>query len=240
MIIGICEDNEVSRCELRQKIEHQNHFIQFQVYEFRSGEEMLSAKIDFDLVFLDIELESNLTGLEVAKQLQNQLPDIILVFVSSYTKYISSALHLRTFQFLLKPVDDSLFQEEFERCINQYRGEHNLFHIYQDGEVIDIEMRDIIYIGSNKRKLLVYDRRGKVYEMYGKISEQEERLAIHHFIRVHKSFIVNFRYIKKIKSEMVWLSGTGEGDPIILPVSRRCKEEAQKQYKAYCLGVNRT
>ena len=77
--------------------------------------------------------------------LQNQLPDIILIFISGYTKYITSALHLHTFQFLLKPLDAQLFQEEFRRCVAQYRSAHDIFQIPQNREIIEVEMKDIVY-----------------------------------------------------------------------------------------------
>lgn len=109
MLIGICEDNPVIREELIQEIQKQQTGVILQLHAFSSGEAMLQSKLAFDLVFLDIELEGELTGLEVAQILQNQLPDIILIFISGYTKYITSALHLHTFQFLLKPLDAQLF-----------------------------------------------------------------------------------------------------------------------------------
>lgn len=237
MLIGICEDNEAIRTELHREIENQKTGVVYQIYEFSSGEDMIGSQIQFDLVFLDIELEGALTGLEVAQQLQNQLPDVILVFISGYTKYISSALHLHTFQFLLKPLDPQLFQEEFNRCVIHYRAGHDVFHVLQNGEKIDIKMKDIVYIESDKRKLLIHDRRGKMYEMYGKISEQEKLLAVHHFVRIHKSYLVNCRYIKKMKDEILWLAGPSKDDLIELPISRRCKAKVQEQYHSYFLGV---
>lgn len=240
MLIGICEDNDVIRVELRQEIEKQKSSIEFQVYDFSSGEEMINSHLQFDLAFLDIELEGSLTGLEVAQQLQNQQPDIILVFISGYTKYISSALRLHTFQFLLKPLDVQLFQEEFNRCLSHYRTENDIFSILQNGETIEIKMKDIVYIESDKRKLRIHDRQGKIYEMYGKISEQEELLAVHYFVRSHKSYLVNCRYIKKLKDEILWLTGSSKEGLIELPVSRRCRGTVQKQYHAYFLGVNNT
>ena len=237
MVIGICEDNEAVRIELRQEIEKQKLGIKFQIHEYENGEDMLLSKQQFDLVFLDIELAGKLTGLEVAQQLQNSHPDLILVFVSGYTKYVSSAFHLHTFQFLLKPLDSNLFQEEFSRCIAHYRAGHDLFHITIDGEVIDVKMKDILYIESDKRKLRIYLRNGRVYEMYGKISEQEQRLAVHHFVRIHKSYLVNCRYIKKMGDEPVWLSKAKNDEPISLPLSRRCKEAAREKYHSYFFEV---
>jgi len=237
MIIGICEDHATIRAELRLEIEKQEMGIPFQIYDFASGEALLASQLQFDLVFLDIELNGGITGLEVAQQLQDQQPDMILVFISGYTKYISSALHLHTFQFLLKPLDRQLFQEEFHRCIAHYRASHDMFHVLQNGESIDIQMKDIVYIESDKRKLLIHDRWGKLYEMYGKISEQEQLLAVHHFVRVHKSFLVNCRYIKKMKDEALWLAGPSKNELIELPISRRCREHVREQYHAYFLGV---
>lgn len=236
MLIGICEDNDLIRAELCGEIKKQENGITFQIYEFATGEAMLSSQLQFDLVFLDIELEGTLTGLDVAQQLQNQQPDIILVFISGYTKYISSAFHLHTFQFLLKPLDSQLFQEEFDRCLTHYRMEHDIFHVLQNGESIDIKMKDIAYIESDKRKLLIHDHRGKVYEMYGKISEQEELLAVHYFARIHKSYLVNCRYIQKMKDDQLWLTGPNKGEAITLPVSRRCRAKAKEQYYSYFLG----
>ena len=237
MIIGICEDQEEIRRDLRRKIEMQESSLFFQIYEFSSGEEMLNSAIKFDLVFLDIELNSVLTGLQVAQNLQQKLPDLILVFVSGYTQYVSSAFHLNTFQFLLKPLDDKLFEEEFTRCINHYKAGHDMFQVFQNGEVIEIRMKEIIYIESDKRKIIIHLRNGKTYEMYGKISEQEEELSVHHFIRIHKSYLVNCRYIKKLTDETVWLIGISKEDSVVLPLSRRCKEKAKEQYHMYFFEV---
>lgn len=236
MIIGICEDNESIREELRQEIAKQRTGVKIQLYEFASGEEMLASGLAFDLVFLDIELEGNMTGLELAQQLQDNLPDLILVFVSGYTQYISSALRLHTFQFLLKPLDKQLFQEEFVRCVDQYRKAHTIFKILQNGEIIEVEIRDIVYLESNRRKLIVHLRSGKMYEMYGKISEQEELLSAYYFVRVHKSYLVNCRYIKKFVGEQVQIGYTPEETLNLLPVSRRCKDQAREQYHQYYLG----
>ena len=238
MIIGICEDDATFREELRKKIEQrQPPELTFEIYEFSSGEAMRKSMLKFDLVFLDVELGEGETGIVLAGYLQTTLPDVIVVFVSGYTKYVSSAFHLKAFQFLLKPLDETLFQEELERCIHQYRMSHDVFCIPQNGEIIEIEMKDIVYIQSEKRKLLIHDRQGRTYEMYGKIDEQETNLTAHYFIRVHKSYIVNSRYILSIKNDAVSLCGKKNGETIVAPISRRCKSQVKERYQRYRLGV---
>lgn len=238
MIIGICEDQEEVRMDIRRKIERNANSCVFEIYEFCSGEEMLSNAMHFDLVFLDIELAGALSGLEVAQQLQNKQPDTIVIFLSSYTKYVSSAFRLHTFQFLLKPLDENLFQEELRRCLEYYRLGHNSFRISIDGEVIDVAMKDVMYLESDKRKLRIHLRNGREYEMYGKISEQEKMLGVHHFVRIHKSYLINCRYVRKLEGEQVWLANSSKDELVSLPVSRRCKETVKKTYHLYLLGVN--
>lgn len=233
MIIGICEDQTELRVDLRKKIEKQNLSFPYQVFEYASGEEMLNSGIAFDLVFLDIELEEEINGLEIAQNLQQRFPDIMIVFVSGYTKYVPSAFHLKAFQFLLKPVDDALFAEEFLRCVKHYRMEHDLFRILTEGEVIEVPMKEILYIESDGRKILIHLRSGKCYEMYGKIGEQEEKLAVHHFIRVHKSYLVNCKYIKKLNDETVIVSKSRTGEELVLPVSRRCRANVRGKYHQF-------
>lgn len=237
MIIGICEDQNEVRADLKKKLEQNTNSSSFEIYEFCSGEEMLNSAVHFDLVFLDIELQGKVSGLEVAQELQRKLFDLIIVFVSGYTQYVSSAFRLNTFQFLVKPIDEKLFQEEFARCIKYYRASHDIFRVFQNGEVIELKMREIIYIESDKRKIIIHLRNGKKYEMYGKISEQEEKLSVHHFIRIHKSYLVNCRYIKKMSDEIVWLTSVGKDELTSLPLSRRCKVKAKEQYHAYFFEV---
>lgn len=69
--------------------------------------------------------------------------------------------------------------------------------------------------------------------MYGKISEQEAVLLVHHFVRIHKSYLVNCRYIKKMNDETVSLAYLPKDELIVLPISRRCKEKAKEQYHQY-------
>ena len=238
MLIGICEDDPFFRQELRCKIEAQpQDLVPVQIMEFDSGEAMQESGAPFDLVFLDIELQGQQSGLTLAHALLETRPEVILVFISSHTEYISTALHLPTFQFLLKPVSDALFAEEFARCIDRYRSDHAVMTIGQGAKQQDLAVKDILYITTNKRKMQIYDQYGHIYECYGKLSDWEDFLLMHHFVRVHKSYCVNCHYIKKLQGIAVLLYDPQKKELLSLPVSRRYKEHAQMVYQNYILGV---
>jgi len=66
-----------------------------------------SKKIDFDLAFIDVELKSAMDGIELAKLLRSQKPDLPIVIMSARFEYEEVAVQQK-FDFLLKGVDFDL------------------------------------------------------------------------------------------------------------------------------------
>ncbi len=68
-----------------------------------------------------------------------------------------------------------------------------------------------------------------VYQLYEKLDEVEKRLGSHHFLRIHKSYLVNMKHLCRISNYTAYLD-TGEE----LPVPRlrfRAAKEAFVTYK---------
>lgn len=61
MKIAICDDESKIRKETKDALN--NYFseklIEFEIYDFSNGEDLLNSKIDFDMAFLDIERRSS-------------------------------------------------------------------------------------------------------------------------------------------------------------------------------------
>lgn len=58
-------------------------------------------------------------------------------------------------------------------------------------------IRDILYFESSKRKVFIVTRE-ETFELYGKLNEIENSLRVCKlsFLRVHQSFLVNYKHIK--------------------------------------------
>lgn len=86
-----------------------------QIFSFRSPTSALEAvrdgRIRPEVAFLDIQMRG-WTGLQLAAQLREMLPDLEVVFVTAYPQYAldSYALHARGY--LLKPVTEQAVREE--------------------------------------------------------------------------------------------------------------------------------
>lgn len=62
------------------------------------------------------------------------------------------------------------------------------------------------------------------------LSVWEQELDKKYFVRIHKSYIVNLRYVVKVGSTVVLKDGTS------VPLARRRKKEFEIRYKEFLVG----
>ena len=77
---------------------------------------VLSSHEYYDIYLLDIEMKS-VNGLEVAKQINLFSPNSLIVFITSYEKYIYEAFDALAFNFIKKPIDNQRFQAIIEKAM---------------------------------------------------------------------------------------------------------------------------
>jgi len=89
-----------------------------------------------------------------------------------------------------------------------------------------VQMKDIVYLESYGRKMVLHLADGNKVEFYGTLKEiYQESLSKHGFIQVHKSYIVNFKYIAAFKYLELTLSDGGT-----IPVSKQRRRAIRETY----------
>ena len=68
----------------------------------------------------------------------------------------------------------------------------------------------------------------EIYQIYSKLDVLERQLEGHSFLRIHKSYLVNMRHIRKVSNYMVFLD-TGEE----LPVPRSRFQSVKESFVDY-------
>ena len=119
-----------------------------------------------------------------------------------------SALH-----YLIKPVDTEKLFPVLDRAVNnlQYR-QRAVLVTSPDGDV-KVSLADICYVESENVHVAVHTVSG-VYRSRIALAKFAEQLD-ETFIKVHRSYIVGLKYIKKIsRSDITMLNGD------VLPISR--------------------
>lgn len=236
--IACCDDEKqqlelyktmFTNIEMRQDIE-------LNVEYFLSGNFMLerfqSEKNPFDLVYLDMDMDEK-SGLDLAKEIrQNYHSDCLILFLTNYPKYMQSSFDVRTFQYMIKPVQF----EEFERKFNAARkylekDDKNRVVLKIDEDNVVFFTNEIYYIEKEKssKQFLVY-LEDKCVVAKGVLSAIENQLLEQHFMRTHRSYLVNMKHIRRIqKNDLVLSNGN------LVPISRRKEKELKQQFMRYAI-----
>lgn len=123
--------------------------------------------------------------------------------------------------FLTKPFDERIFFEELDRFYHKFHQQHVLYHIDSKGaEPAAFAVTEILYIEALLRHLRVVHSQAGEYEKTGQIGKEEAKLKSFGFIRCHHGYLVNARYIEKIKNQTVYLRSPQQESLIEIPVSK--------------------
>lgn len=234
-----CCDDEKQQLELYKtmftNIEMRQD-IKLNVEYFLSGNFMLerfqSEKNPFDLVYLDMDMDEK-SGLDLAKEIrQNYHSDCLILFLTNYPKYMQSSFDVRAFQYMIKPVQF----EEFERKFNAARkylekDDKNRVVLKIDEDNVVFCTNEIYYIEKEKssKQFLVY-LEDKCVVAKGVLSAIENQLLEQHFMRTHRSYLVNMKHIRRIqKNDLVLSNGN------LVPISRRKEKELKQQFMRYAI-----
>lgn len=225
--IAICDDDEqfANRLEdlLYDYLNNNNYKADIQA--FTNPDELIKYLNDesVDLLFLDIEFD-NVTGIDIGNSLRKNLHNdlIQIVFVSATESYAMQLFNIRPFDFLVKPVDYkkvNYLMEEYNRI---YRVQQNFFEYHMGKQVYKIDEQAVLYFQSEGRKIKMVTSIGDK-QFYGKLSEVAEKLKANSFFQVHKSYIINSRYVLEYGKEHVVMTNKE-----IIPVSRPMREKLNK------------
>lgn len=180
----------------------------------------------FDLAFIDIQLE-NESGIDIADYLVGKLPDIKTVFISGYPDMVSDVFFSVTpFGFIDKPIKKEKLFKYIDAAAGTGDNTEKSFACKIRGKDIRIPFNDILYMESKSKNLVIHKTDG-VLKAAGLLEEAESSLP-DSFVRCHKSYIVNLKYITDYSKMTLSLMG---GDKI--GVSRSRKEMFESKFFAY-------
>ena len=179
------------------------------------SEELMSGK-EYDIIFLDIEFEDMMNGIELGDFIRNKLlnAELTIIFISSIEGYAKQLFKIHPFDFLVKP----LTYEKVKTCIDSYYKTNYLkykyFHFTKNKGEHNISVLQIKYLQSKGKKVIVHTQNEDV-EFYGQLSNVITQKCFEKFIVIHQSYIVNPIYIERFGFDYVIIKNN-----ITLPVSR--------------------
>ena len=174
-------------------------------------------KYNFDLVFLDIDMPE-MNGFELAENLKLIKPSITIIFISSHENLVFKSFDYNPYRFVRKSQIENDISTAITSFHNNLKKNNNIYHIVTGNSALNVLITDIIYFESLKHEIYVNLTTGKFKLKRERDNEKcitsiANMLTSKGFIRVYKSFLVNYIHIHSINNDSITLKN---GDIIMV------------------------
>ncbi len=244
----VVDDEPLARRRLRRLLERHSEIDV--VAECRNGAEALAAveAEEPSLVFLDVQMPQ-MDGLAFLDALDpDRAPEV--VFVTAYDAYAVRAFDLHAVDYLLKPYDEERFDVAVARALdrlghgrdseigerlralvdelNTHRREPTARLVVRtDEKAVLLRVDEIDWIEAESKYVRIHVA-GQSYLYREGIGSLEQQLDSNHFMRIHRSTIVNLDRVKELHD---WFHGEYVvvlRDGTRLSMSRRYRAQAAR------------
>lgn len=186
---------------------------------------MNKEKVRYDAYILDIEM-SGMSGIELAKKIRELEQNSLIVFLTSYSKYVFEVFEVVTFDFLVKPIEFNKFENVINRIREYLHITKAMFVFSYRKNSFSIPCNEIIYIEKVGRKAFLYTC-DQTYSFNMTLENIWQQLDEKLFAAIHTSCIVNLSFVREIVRNELTLK-TGKK----LYVSKnRCQEAKNKHLR---------
>ncbi len=203
--IGIVEDDntcyeQVMECIRRFEMENK---VSFSTEWMKDGDELLRRqKQNFDILLLDIRMKF-VDGMEAAAEIRKTDENVIIIFITTMAQLAIKGYEVGALDYLLKPLDYFAFQRSMRLALNKIEKTKKKYVQFKIKSGIHrMAVDDIHYIESLKHVLCIHTSKGS-FEAYGTIKDYEETLEPFYFCRGNNGYLINLRYVKTIKGQVV-------------------------------------
>lgn len=221
MRIAVCDDNAVFLQFFKSMLanELESRSVKAEIETFTKAESFFycHGKKPFSAIFLDLDMPE-MTGFEVARQL-GQNGNCFVIFVTSHQELVYDSFNFRPLNFICKDPDADVMKDRLHMVAGQLtdalKQEKTVVLENREQGRISVKLRDVTYIESNSHSIIYH-----IEEAYRKFD----------FIRVHKKYIVNLKYVFNVSrsNETVIFKSGSE-----LPMSRGYKNAVDDALTEY-------
>jgi len=232
---AVCEDEpDISRYISKTlAVEFEKHNTQVSFETFDNGNKLLNMVNEhhhFDIVFMDIEMPE-IDGITVCRRLREITEDTLVIFISNKDELVFSTFEVQPFRFVRKSHYDSLLPSLVPAVVAelQRRNPVNIkITETSSGDIFSFDINQVTYIEANGKTCFIHMNNSSETEVKIKLMNLEEQLSAYEFIKPHRSYLVNYKFISVIKKSNIELM-----DGSLIPISRDKVESVKHEFIKY-------
>lgn len=167
-----------------------------------------------DIVLMDIQLKGNLDGIETVRLMQKEFNvPVIYLTANADEEHFKRAKSTNPYAFISKPFKKLDLQHAIELIPNKITDETSTpendglyvspfvqtdsIYVRRNERMIKIMIKDIYYFEADRNYCKIYAK-NKECLLVMTLKEIDEKLPAEHFLRIHRSFIINLSHVDEV------------------------------------------
>lgn len=200
-----------------------------EIVRFSSGKALLASmeKTRYQIILLDIEMP-DMDGISVGRVIRDRGDNTPIVFVSECESRVFESFLIQPLGFVRKSnfLNDIAAVAELyiKTCVQEQNSDYLEFNT-RNG-LLTLKSKQIRYIEGSRNYQMIYTTSSvEPIEVKMTMDKLETMTESQGFIRIHKGYLVNYRYIQRIQSSQLTLQDGAE-----LPIGRSKMAEVKSKY----------
>lgn len=210
MKAAVCDDEKIFHKEVSDLLRKYMNTRNIEIYTdfYENGEALLKSKWEYDIIFLDYQMVG-INGIETAEKLREANSDSVIIFISAYPAAALDAYEVKTFRFLVKPIDEEKLFKALDDYLKTIDYDNLLLLNTHEGNY-KIKMSEIIYLEGDGKYTTVRTKKQSL-RIHLNLKQLEIRLPQSKFIRCSKSFVVGFAHISNHNNSEIMFDNGEKG-----------------------------
>ncbi|MFA9186923.1 LytR/AlgR family response regulator transcription factor [Flavobacterium magnesitis] len=171
-----------------------------------------------DLIFLDIEMP-HFSGIDFLNAIDKKP---LIIFTTAYSDYAVEGFNLGAVDYLVKPIPFHRFLKSVMRAQQLFQSQNStstvtpkivapemepdFMFVRSEYENVKINFSDILFIEGLKDYVKIYTTDNKFTLTLISLIKLENTLSSKGFSRIHRSYIINIKYVKSIQKNKVLIA----------------------------------
>ena len=233
LAFAVCDDEQVAARSvaglLKRELARRSVEAELQIFtQSRELAALLEQGTHFDALFADIDMPE-LDGIRLGKLYRAELKGCLLVFISNREDLVFDAFQARPFRFIPKSQLKTMLPQVLRDILVELQGDRKLSFPTGGGGTVLLRPERIAFVEAVRKHQLIHDGQG-VHEVSSAFQAIADQLAPYDFVRCHKSYLVNCRFIRAIaKTELTLDDGT------VIPVGRTYLSQVQDAFGHFAM-----
>ncbi|MBQ8161124.1 MAG: response regulator transcription factor [Clostridia bacterium] len=229
MRIAIVDDEISVRETLKGYIERMSKEIgqEMSVLSFSSGNALLhDFARQYDILIFDIDMPG-LNGMDTARKIREMDDQVVILFITNIAQYAINGYEVDAVDYIIKPIGYYDFAMKFQKALRRAaQSRSQTLVIDTVNGPVSLEVESILYI-EVMAHYLIYHTSDREYKVRASMKEQEGTLKQYHFVRCHKSYLINLAHLNGVTASEAQVSD------LSIPLGRAYKESLLNEYMRY-------